>query len=175
MRVLHFRHVDELRLAAGTESQTECGRREDGRQREHLPLRNLSKSIGRGARRFPEQGGLAMPVQETTQKQQSKDVKGGTKGEPKPVQQSREKEQAHKAAPAPAQRDMKLRAGVASAVVSEDGLAEVTRVVPAGEPPQLATNDQLKYIGKRITRVDGAMKTTGRARYTADIYLPGML
>ncbi len=116
-----------------------------------------------------------MPVQEQTQKQQSKDVKSGTKGEPKPVQQSRDKQQAAKAAAPPAGEDRKLRAGIASAAAAQDGINEVTRVVPAGEPDQLANNDELKLIGKRIARVDGPMKTTGRARYTADVYLPGML
>jgi xanthine dehydrogenase YagR molybdenum-binding subunit len=112
-----------------------------------------------------------------TQGQQSKDVKGGTKGEPKPVQQSRDKDQAHKAAPAntPQKHDVKLKAGITSAAVAEDAMADVTRVVPADEPAQLSPNDELKFIGKRITRIDGPMKTTGRARYTADIYLPGML
>ena len=117
-----------------------------------------------------------MPVQEQTQKQQGKDVKGGTKGEPKPVQESRDKQKAHSAASAAAPKhEVKLRAGIASAVVAEDGIAEVTRSVPADEPAQLPNNEELKLIGKRITRIDGPLKTTGRARYTADVYLPGML
>ena len=33
----------------------------------------------------------------------------------------------------------------------------------------------LKYIGKSIPRVDGFEKVTGRALYTPDINLPGML
>jgi len=115
-----------------------------------------------------------MPVQE--QSQQSKDVKGGTKGEPKPVQHSRDKDQAKKATPAqPASHDMKVRSGIVSAAAHQDAITEVTRSVPAGEPDQLANNDDLKFIGKRITRLDGPAKTTGRARYTADVYLPGML
>src|SRR5512142_2509288 len=115
-----------------------------------------------------------MLVQEQTQ--QSKDVKGGTKGEPKPVQHSRDKDQAHKAAPSAAPKhDTKLRSGIVSAAAQQDAITEVTRVVPAGEPGQLANNDELKFIGKRITRIDGPAKTTGRARYTADVYLPGML
>src|SRR5690242_8858205 len=115
-----------------------------------------------------------MPVQE--QSQQSKDVKGGTKGEPKPVQHSREKDQAKKATPAqPSNHDMKVRSGIVSAAAQQDAITEVTRVVPPGEPAQLANNDELKLIGKRVARIDGPMKTTGRARYTADVYLPGML
>src|SRR5689334_15565424 len=101
-----------------------------------------------------------MPVQE--QSQQSKDVKSGTKGEPKPVQHSRDKDQAHKAAPqTAASHDAKLRSGIVSAAARQDAIAEVTRVVPAGEPDQLANNDDLKFIGKRITRIDGPAKTTG--------------
>ena len=114
-----------------------------------------------------------MPVQEQTQ--QSKDVKGGTKGEPKPVQHSRDKDQADQAAASAANHDLKVRSGIVSAAAQQAGITEVTRVVPAGEPRQLANNDELKVIGKRITRIDGAMKTTGRARYTADVYLPEML
>src|SRR6185437_1933777 len=116
-----------------------------------------------------------MPVQNQTQ--QSKDVKGGTKGEPKPVQQNRDKDQSKKAATAQAaaSHDMKVRSGIVSAAAQQDAITEVTRVVPAGEPDQLDNNDNLKFIGKRIARIDGPMKTTGRARYTADVYLPGML
>ncbi len=33
----------------------------------------------------------------------------------------------------------------------------------------------LKYIGTRIARPDGVDKVTGRARYGADLMLPGML
>ena len=117
-----------------------------------------------------------MPVQEQTQKQQSKDAKGGTTGEAKPVEQSRDKQQAHNAAPKTGQkREAKLHAGIASAAVQQDAITEVARVVPVDEPAQLPTNDELRVIGKRITRVDGPLKTTGRARYTADVYLPGML
>ncbi|MFH1350235.1 MAG: xanthine dehydrogenase family protein molybdopterin-binding subunit [Pseudomonadota bacterium] len=35
--------------------------------------------------------------------------------------------------------------------------------------------DHLDYVGKRIPRKDGPEKVTGRARYTVDIQLPGML
>ena len=33
----------------------------------------------------------------------------------------------------------------------------------------------LKYVGKRMTRVDGAERVSGKAQYTADVQLPGML
>ena len=35
--------------------------------------------------------------------------------------------------------------------------------------------DQMTYLGKRYTRVDGKEKVTGKAKYTHDISLPGML
>lgn len=49
------------------------------------------------------------------------------------------------------------------------------RQVPATEPPVWPINKDLNYVGKPVERWDGAAKVTGRARYTADIQLPGML
>jgi len=43
------------------------------------------------------------------------------------------------------------------------------------EPPPLPVNEQLKVIGKPTPRIDGKLKVTGAAKYTADINLPGML
>lgn len=54
-------------------------------------------------------------------------------------------------------------------------LGEIEREVPAGEPPAWPVNDQLKEVGKRVTRLDAKAKVTGEAKYTADIKLPGML
>ncbi|MDY7228922.1 xanthine dehydrogenase family protein molybdopterin-binding subunit [Hyalangium rubrum] len=54
-------------------------------------------------------------------------------------------------------------------------LKEVTRRVPLDEPPPLPENAKLKSIGKPVSRLDGIEKVTGRARYTFDIQLPGML
>jgi len=113
------------------------------------------------------------------QEKPSQQSKGASaKGETKPAQSgNKDKDRAKNTTPPPAaqKHDVKLRAGIASAVVAEDGILDVTRVVPTDEPAQLSLNDELKFIGKRITRIDGPMKTTGRARYTADVYLPGML
>ncbi len=36
-------------------------------------------------------------------------------------------------------------------------------------------SDRLKYVGSKVPRVDGPAKTTGRATYTFDVQLPGML
>jgi xanthine dehydrogenase YagR molybdenum-binding subunit len=54
-------------------------------------------------------------------------------------------------------------------------LHEEQRTVPASEPPVLPINKDLDYIGKSLERWDGMAKVTGRARYTADVQLPGML
>jgi xanthine dehydrogenase YagR molybdenum-binding subunit len=54
-------------------------------------------------------------------------------------------------------------------------MTEVERQVPQDEPPPLPVNEQLNVIGKRTPRIDGRLKVTGAARYTADIRLPGML
>ncbi|WP_428939898.1 xanthine dehydrogenase family protein molybdopterin-binding subunit [Fontivita pretiosa] len=54
-------------------------------------------------------------------------------------------------------------------------LEEVERELPPGEPPPLPINEKLKVIGKPTARLDGRLKVTGAARYTADIKLPGML
>src|SRR5215469_9240821 len=99
------------------------------------------------------------------------DAKGGTKGEPKSAKQSTTPANAS----AKQTRTATLQAGIAGAVVVEDQIAEVKRLVPADQPGQLPLNPELKSIGKPVHRIDGPFKTTGRARYTADVYLPGML
>ncbi len=54
-------------------------------------------------------------------------------------------------------------------------LSEIEREIPADEPPAWPINDELKVVGKRVTRIDARAKVTGEARYTSDIRLPGML
>lgn len=54
-------------------------------------------------------------------------------------------------------------------------LHEEQRTIPASEPPVLPINKDLEYIGKSPERWDGLAKATGRARYTSDVQLPGML
>ena len=46
---------------------------------------------------------------------------------------------------------------------------------PADDPPPWPTSDKLKVVGKPAPRVDGRLKVTGQAKYTADVRLPGML
>jgi len=54
-------------------------------------------------------------------------------------------------------------------------LRDEQREVPVTEPPVWPINKDLKYVGKPLERLDGYAKVTGRARYTADVQLPGML
>ena len=56
-----------------------------------------------------------------------------------------------------------------------DTLQSVTRNIPAEEPPELPPNAELRVIGKPVNRVDAVPKVTGKARYTYDVQLPGML
>ena len=50
---------------------------------------------------------------------------------------------------------------------------EVT--VPAGDPPPWDAKSELRVVGKRIPRLDGEAKVTGRAKYTYDVHPPGLL
>src|SRR5438874_5992159 len=45
------------------------------------------------------------------------------------------------------------------------------------DAPQYAwpAADQRAYIGKRLSRVDGPVKVSGKAKYTYDVHRPGML
>jgi xanthine dehydrogenase YagR molybdenum-binding subunit len=63
---------------------------------------------------------------------------------------------------------------VLTGIVGET-LQPMTRNVPAEEPPELPPNSELRVIGKSVNRVDAVPKVTGKARYTYDVQLPGML
>ena len=52
---------------------------------------------------------------------------------------------------------------------------QVERSVPENEPPPLPANASLKVIGKPVDRLDAVQKVTGKARFTFDVQLPGML
>jgi len=54
-------------------------------------------------------------------------------------------------------------------------LKEITVPIPDADPKPWDGKDELKYIGKKISRIDGTYKTTGRAKYTYDIKIPGMI
>ncbi|HEX8176375.1 MAG TPA: xanthine dehydrogenase family protein molybdopterin-binding subunit [Pyrinomonadaceae bacterium] len=60
-------------------------------------------------------------------------------------------------------------------ILGTSNMNSVEREIPVDEPPPLAVNSELAAIGKREPRLDGRLKVTGKARYTADVRLPGML
>ena len=60
-------------------------------------------------------------------------------------------------------------------IVGAAPLTKVKRKVPVDEPPAMAENKALAVIGKALDRADGVPKVTGKARYTFDVQLPGML
>jgi xanthine dehydrogenase YagR molybdenum-binding subunit len=96
------------------------------------------------------------------------DPKKQIEQEPRAV---KEKADGKVAADQPATRTESLFFGV----VGAEPLTKIDRTVPADEPPALPPNDQLKHVGKRVPRHDGAFKTTGAAKYPSDMSLPGML
>ncbi len=55
------------------------------------------------------------------------------------------------------------------------GLDEVEREIAPDEPPPWGPNAELTQIGKSVPRWDAAAKVTGKARYTVDVELEGML
>ncbi len=61
-----------------------------------------------------------------------------------------------------------------SGIVGVD-LGQVTRHIPADEPPPLPPNAQLSVIGKPAHRHDARAKVMGTRRFTVDVVLPGML
>ena len=73
-------------------------------------------------------------------------------------------------AAAPAKKTVQMPVGVPGYTLTDE-----TREVPATEPPVWPINKDLKYVGQSVERYDGIAKTSGRARYTSDVQLPGML
>src|SRR3954454_18571970 len=106
-------------------------------------------------------------------KTQEKAPEKGVQGESKPVRGAARKDQQTLSAHAEQQkptRDQQVLFGI-----PQLGLSQVERKVPVDEPPPLPANNELRYIGKSTPRYDGLAKVTGRAQYTADVHLPGML
>ncbi|KAA3610923.1 MAG: xanthine dehydrogenase family protein molybdopterin-binding subunit [Calditrichaeota bacterium] len=66
-------------------------------------------------------------------------------------------------------REVTLKVGVGK------NLKERIVEIPDNAPRPWDGSDDLKYVGKRVPRVDGRDKTSGRAKFTFDIQLPGML
>ncbi len=66
-------------------------------------------------------------------------------------------------------RDVELKIGY------QDHFTTVTRSIPEDEPPPWDADTLLHVVGKPVPRVDARDKVTGKAKYTHDIALPGML
>lgn len=63
---------------------------------------------------------------------------------------------------------------VTTGIVGVD-LHREARQVPDDAPADWGASAGLKHVGRRAPRLDGIEKVTGRARYTTDVRLPGML
>ncbi len=101
-----------------------------------------------------------------------KSVQKGVQGEAKPIRKA-EKQDA--AAPSVADASTPKRTDSFVFGIPQNGLEQKQREVPLDEPPPLAANAELIYIGKPTVRYDGPQKAMGKGRYTADVNLPGML
>ena len=62
-----------------------------------------------------------------------------------------------------------IKVGFAGAVTT------VKTELPEGEPVPWDADSKLRYVGKAVPRIDGRLKVSGKAKYTYDINLPGML
>src|SRR5688572_23594833 len=47
--------------------------------------------------------------------------------------------------------------------------------LPAGEAQPWDAESKLRVVGKKIPRIDGPLKVSGRAKYTFDVQVPKML
>lgn len=104
---------------------------------------------------------------------QEKSRSKGVEGEAKPTRDAEKKDAA---TPSTAQKpDVPKRPESFAWGIPQNGLEQKERQVPLDEPPPLAPNADLTYIGKPTLRYDGPAKAMGRGKYTADIQLPGML
>ena len=104
---------------------------------------------------------------------QEKAPQKGVQGESKSVRGAAQKDQQTPSAHVEQQKPTRNQQVLFG--IPQLGLSQVERQVPVDEPPPLPANSELQYIGKSTPRYDGAAKVTGRAHYTADVRLPGML
>jgi len=105
---------------------------------------------------------------------QEKSREKGVQGEAKPTRDA-EKKDAQSPSAAAAKPEVPKRTESFVFGIPQNGLEHKERQVPIDEPPALAANSELTYIGKPTARYDGAAKAMGRGKYTADVNLPGML
>jgi len=64
---------------------------------------------------------------------------------------------------------------VKTRVEIEGHVSEVIVEVPENEVEPWGKDAQLRIVGQRIPRIEGVARVTGKAVYTADVQLPGML
>src|SRR3954470_21816007 len=57
----------------------------------------------------------------------------------------------------------------------EGKLEEIEGSLPEGEPLPWDASSELRIVGKPTPRLDAVAKVTGRAKYTQDVVLPGLL
>ena len=109
----------------------------------------------------PAQGELPSPQAQTA---------AGAQGNQSPIEGGTAETDAAKGQdPGAGGASRKLQVGLAGALSPRE------RKVPAGEPAPWDGETKLRLLGQRVPRIDGAEKVTGRARYTFDVQLPGML
>ena len=64
---------------------------------------------------------------------------------------------------------------VRTRVEIEGHVSEVLVEIPENEVQPWAADHKFKVVGQRVPRIDGRQRVTGKAVYTADIQLPGMV
>lgn len=102
---------------------------------------------------------------------QAKSREKGVQGEAKPTRDAEKKD----TQTPPAKAEVPTRTESFVFGIPQLGLEHKDRQVPLDEPPPLAANADLTYIGKPTARYDGPAKAMGTGKYTADVHLPGML
>jgi xanthine dehydrogenase YagR molybdenum-binding subunit len=66
-------------------------------------------------------------------------------------------------------KKVKLKVGL------ESNPQQIAVEIPEQDPRPWDLTDKLKFVGSRVPRIDGHLKTSGRAKYSYDMQLPGML
>lgn len=115
---------------------------------------------------------IAQEGQQTSAQAQHKSLQKGLQGEAPTTREAAKKDEA---TPPVAAENTPKRTDNFVYGIPQDGLTTKQREVPLDEPPPLPANAELRYVGKPTVRYDGPAKATGKAKYTADVLLPGML
>ena len=92
---------------------------------------------------------------------QQKSVSKGVEGEAKATRDAQKKDEQ---TPPAAANSIPTRAETFVFGIPQEGLTRMERQVPLDEPPPLAQNSELMYIGKPTVRYDGPAKVMGRGQ-----------